>query len=54
MSPDTAIQPRRTRQPQPPVRASTETRRSPVIIRPFAAPVVRELPPRRVAAGAAW
>jgi hypothetical protein len=24
------------------------------VIRPFTAPVVRELPPRRVAAGAAW
>jgi hypothetical protein len=54
MSPTTTNQPRLTRQPQRPFRPSTETRRPPVIIRPFAAPVVRELPPRRVAAGAAW
>jgi hypothetical protein len=53
MSPTTTISPRLTRQPQRPVR-SPETRRPPAVIRPFAAPVVRELPPRRVAAGTAW
>jgi hypothetical protein len=53
MSPSTVIDPRLTRQPQRPVRPVAETRK-PVVIRPFAAPVVRELPARRVAAGTAW
>jgi hypothetical protein len=54
MSPTTTIQPRLTRQPQRRFRPVVETQRPPVVIRPFTAPVVRELPPRRVAAGAAW
>jgi hypothetical protein len=51
MHPTTTIPPRIAPQPR---RPHTETQRPPVVIRPFAAPVVRELPPRRVAAGAAW
>ena len=54
MSPLTLIDSRPTAQPQRPVRPVTETRRPPVVIRPFAAPIVRELPQRRVAAGTAW
>jgi hypothetical protein len=55
MSPSTVIDPRPTRQSErPPVRIAAETRRKPVVIRPFAAPVVRELPQRRVVAGTAW
>ena len=46
----TTIQP----QPQRPIRPVAQSPRPPVVIRPFTAPVVRELPPRRVAAGAAW
>jgi hypothetical protein len=53
MSPSTAIHPRLARQPQRPLRPVAETR-PPLVIRPFAAPVVRELPPRRTAAGTAW
>jgi len=54
MSPSTAIHPRVARQPQWPLRPIADTQRPPVVIRPFAAPVVRELPQRRVAAGTAW
>ncbi len=54
MSPSTAIHPSPARQPQSPLRPVAETRRPPIVIRPFAAPVVRELPPRRIAAGSAW
>jgi hypothetical protein len=54
MSPSTLTLPRLARQPQHPLRPVTETQRPPVVIRPFAAPVVRELPQRRVAAGTAW
>lgn len=54
MSPSTTTHPRLARQPQRPLRPVAETRRPPVVIRPFAAPVVRELPPRRIAAGTAW
>ena len=54
MSPSTIIHPRLARQPQRPLGPVTETQRPPVIIRPFAAPVVRELPPRRTAVGTAW
>jgi hypothetical protein len=53
MSPSTIIDPRRTAPQQPP-RPLAQTQRPPLIIRPFAAPVVRELPQRRVAAGTAW
>ena len=54
MSPSTVIDPRLTQQPRRPERPATEMRRKPVVIRPFAAPVVRELPQRRVVAGTAW
>ena len=56
MSPASTLSPPRfARQPQPPQRPVAETRRPPFVIRPFAAPVVRELPPRRTAAGGtAW
>jgi hypothetical protein len=55
MSPSsTIIPPRLARQPQASPRPVAETRRPPVVIRPFAAPVVRELPPRRTAVGTAW
>ena len=54
MSPSTTIDPRHSQQPQRPVRPAVETRRKPVVIRPFAAPIVRELPQRRVVAGTAW
>ena len=54
MSPTITIQPHSTRQPQRSFRPLAETQRPPVVIRPFTAPVVRELPPRRVAAGTAW
>ena len=54
MSPLTLIDSRPARRPQQPLRPVTETQRPPVVIRPFAAPVVRELPQRRVAAGTAW
>jgi hypothetical protein len=39
---------------QRPPRPVAQTRRRPVVIRPFATPVVRELPPRRAAASTAW
>ena len=54
MSPSTFTDQRLARQPQRPVRPVAEERRPPVVIRPFAAPVVRELPRRRVVAGTAW
>jgi hypothetical protein len=54
MSPSTVIHPRPARHPQRALRPVAETHRPPVVIRPFAAPVVRELPPRRIAAGTAW
>ena len=54
MSPSTFTLPRLARQPQHPLRPAATTQRPPVVIRPFAAPVVRELPPRRAAAGTAW
>jgi hypothetical protein len=54
MSPSTVIEPRPAEQPRRPVRPVAETRRKPIVIRPFAAPTVRELPQRRVAAGTAW
>jgi len=54
MSPLTLIDPRPGQQAPRPPRPVTETQRPPVVIRPFAAPVVRELPQRRVAAGTAW
>ena len=55
MTPSTSIESRPlARQPQHPLRPTATTPRPPVVIRPFAAPVVRELPPRRVAAGTAW
>jgi hypothetical protein len=54
MSPSTVIDPRLLQQPQRTVRPVAESRRKPVVIRPFAAPTVRELPQRRVAAGTAW
>ena len=55
MSPSTFIQSRPlARQPQHPLPPVATTQRPPVVIRPFAAPVVRELPPRRAAAGTAW
>ncbi len=54
MSPSTLTDPRLAAQPQRPARPATETRRKPIVIRPFAAPVVRELPQRRVVAGTAW
>jgi hypothetical protein len=54
MSPSTVIDPRLAQQPERPARPAAETRRKPIVIRPFAAPVVRELPQRRVVAGTAW
>jgi hypothetical protein len=55
MSPSTFTDPRPlARHPQRPPRPVAQTRRRPVVIRPFATPVVRELPPRRVAASTAW
>jgi hypothetical protein len=55
MSPTTIIEPRPVaRHPQPLLRPVAETRRPPLVIRPFATPVVRELPPRRAAASTAW
>ena len=54
MSPSTVIESRLAQQPQRPAQPVTETRRKPIVIRPFAAPTVRELPARRVAAGTAW
>lgn len=54
MSPTTITHPRLARQPQRPLRPVADTQRPPVVIRPFSAPVVRELPPRRVVAGTAW
>ena len=54
MSP-TAIQPH-SLQPQRPWRPAAPAPAGPVrtIVRPFAAPIVRELPPRREARSAAW
>jgi hypothetical protein len=54
MSPSTITDPRR-----PAAHSGRRARpvpapRRPVVIRPFAAPVVRELPPRRAAAGTGW
>jgi hypothetical protein len=54
MSPSTLTHPRLARQHQRHVRPVVSTQRPPVVIRPFAAPIVRELPPRRVVAGTAW
>ncbi len=55
MSPSTLTESRPlARQPEHPLRPVTAAQRPPLVIRPFAAPVVRELPPRRAAAGAAW
>lgn len=51
MSPSTRTDPRLARQPQ---RPAQQPQRPPIVIRPFAAPIVRELPPRRVVASAAW
>ncbi len=54
MSPSTLTESRPlARRPEHPLRPVT-VQRPPLVIRPFAAPVVRELPPRRAAAGAAW
>jgi len=44
---------RRLEQPDRPL-APTRSRPPVTVIRAFAAPVVRELPPRRQAAGGAW
>ena len=54
MSPSTLTHPRLASQHQRPERPVVSAQRPPVVIRPFAAPVVRELPPRHVAAGTAW
>jgi hypothetical protein len=58
MSPTTIIEPRPlARQIERPLRPAAATMRPPVVIRPFAVPVVREIPPRRerlAAAASAW
>jgi hypothetical protein len=54
MSPTTIIDSRPLVSRPQPSRRRVEATRRPLVIRPFAAPVVREIPPRCAAAGTAW